>query len=223
MHLKSTPEGAMQRKCSRRKEVETTFSRSQMEQSRSLEANSVWEHPPQPGERPERGQEQEILEGKSDELRSPTQLQDDSTRDDEEATSGLLDNNRRIRLWSSRCTPSQSVRAASRSTSYSVEVHRRYHVRHWTYCWRKISKIIGTWVEKKNYQMHGLASQDSFYWTKGHLTDTHGPGGDLRGNKQPLVQTLYGQICGSFCLMQRKRKQNKDGLSRNQSSTMPDN
>ena len=31
-HLNSTPEGSMQRKCSRHKEVETSFSRSQMEQ-----------------------------------------------------------------------------------------------------------------------------------------------------------------------------------------------
>ena len=37
--------------------------------------------------RPERGQEQKILQGKSDESHSPTQLQDDSTRDDEEAES----------------------------------------------------------------------------------------------------------------------------------------
>ena len=43
--------------------------------------------------------------------------------------------------------------------------------------------------------------------------------GDLRGNKRPLVQTMYGRICGSICLMHRKLKQNKDGLSKNQSST----
>ena len=36
-------------------------------------------------ERPERGKEQEILRGKSDELHSPTQLQEDSSRDDAEA------------------------------------------------------------------------------------------------------------------------------------------
>ena len=35
--------------------------------------------------RPERGEEQEILQGKSDELHSPTPLHEDSTRDDEEA------------------------------------------------------------------------------------------------------------------------------------------
>ena len=38
-------------------------------------------------DRPQRGEEQEILRGKSDELDSPTQLHDDSTRDDEEAKS----------------------------------------------------------------------------------------------------------------------------------------
>ena len=53
-----------------------------------------------------------------------------------------------------------------------------------------------------------------------HVTDTHGPGGDLRGNEQPLVQMMYGQICGSKCLMQPKWKENKDGLSRNQNLTM---
>ena len=36
-------------------------------------------------ERPEAGEGQEILQGKSDELDSPTQIQEDSTRDDEEA------------------------------------------------------------------------------------------------------------------------------------------
>ena len=32
-------------------------------------------------------------------------------------------------------------------------------------------------MEKENYQMHGQASQDSSYRTKGHLMGTHGPGG----------------------------------------------
>ena len=36
-------------------------------------------------DRPERGEEQEVLRRKSDESDSPTQLQDDATRDDEEA------------------------------------------------------------------------------------------------------------------------------------------
>ena len=78
-------------------------------------------------------------------------------------------------------------------------------------------------MEKENYQMHGQASQDSSYWTKGRLTDFHVPGADSRGNKQPLVQMMYGKICGSKCLMHRNAKQSKCGLSRNQSSLMPEN
>ena len=66
--------------------------------------------------------------------------------------------------------------------------------------------IAGIWMEKKNCQMHGQASQDSFYWAKCLLTDTHGMGRDLQGNKEPLVQTMYGEICGRMCLMQKKKE-----------------
>ena len=52
---------------------------------------------------------------------------------------------------------------------------------------------------------------------------THGLVGDLQGNKKLLVLMMCGQICGNLCPMQQRRKQNKDGLSRNQSLTMPDN
>ena len=78
-------------------------------------------------------------------------------------------------------------------------------------------------MEKENFQMHGQASQDLFHWTKGHLTDIHGPGSDWWGNKRLQDPSMYGQICGSICLMQLTRKQNKDGQSREQSSTMPGN
>ena len=40
-HLNSTPEGSILKKCLRHKEVETSFSQSQMEQSKSLGKNSV--------------------------------------------------------------------------------------------------------------------------------------------------------------------------------------
>ena len=96
-------------------------------------------------------------------------------------------------------------------------------IRHWISCWRNILTINGTWMKKENFQMHGLASQDSFHWTKGHLTDMHDLVGDLRGNKQPQDPTMYGQICGSICLMQRKAKRSKRGLSRNQKSILPGN
>ena len=40
-HQNSTPEASMQKKCQRRKEVETSYSQSQMEQSKSSGENSV--------------------------------------------------------------------------------------------------------------------------------------------------------------------------------------
>ena len=42
--------------------------------------------------------------------------------------------------------------------------------------------------------------------------------GDSRGNKQPQDLTMYGQICGSICLMQQNGKRSKSVLSRIQSS-----
>ena len=82
--------------------------------------------------------------------------------------------------------------------------------------------ITGTWMEKENYQMHEQDSQDSFYWTKGHLTDIHGPGGTYEKTNKLLVLTMCGQICGSVCLMHRSEKQSKNELSRNQNSKMAD-
>ena len=41
--------------------------------------------------------------------------------------------------------------------------------------------------------------------------------------KNFLVLMMYGQICGHSCPMQRRRKKHTGGLSRNQSSTLPDN
>ena len=75
---------------------------------------------------PERGEEQEILQGKSDDLRSPTPVQEDSTRDDEEAKSDFWTSTGKF-IYRRHVEPqSQTVRAGRRIISYSVEVHRRY-------------------------------------------------------------------------------------------------
>ena len=84
-------------------------------------------------DRPERGEEQEVLRGKSDGLSSPTPLQDDSTLDDAET---------RNDSWSIAgdficChhveSRSQTVRAERRIISNYDEVHR---------CYQKHSYII---------------------------------------------------------------------------------
>ena len=77
-------------------------------------------------------------------------------------------------------------------------------------------KITGTWMEKKDlsdawtgftrFVLLNESPPEGYTWSRERLTR----------NKQPQDQTVYGQICGNICLMQRKRKQNKGGLSRNQ-------
>ena len=42
--------------------------------------------------------------------------------------------------------------------------------------------------------MHGQDSQDSFHWRKGHQNDAHGPGEDLRRNKQPRPDDVWPDI-----------------------------
>ena len=77
-------------------------------------------------ERPEWGEEQEILQRNSDEWYAPLHLQEDSARDDEEVKKWFLGGHRIIWLPPSRGTLSQTVRAERRIISYSVEVYRRY-------------------------------------------------------------------------------------------------
>ena len=133
---------------------------------------------------------------------------------------------RRIHLSSSRWTQSQTAHAERKKHflfRWSTSTLPEQHFHYWTYCWKNTLKITGTGMENRNCQMHGQDSQDLFYWREGHRKDTHGPERDSQGNKQPFVLMVYGQICGNLCPMQRKRKQNKDVLSRNQSSKTPDN
>ena len=43
---------------------------------------------------------------------------------------------------------------------------------------------------------------------------THGPGGDLQENKQPLAQTMYGQICGRICLAAKKKAKQRGAIEK---------
>ena len=113
------------RKCQNRKEVETSFSRSQMEQSKSLGANSVWEHPPWPGTVRNEARNKKSsrkFRGMEDSIPSSRRLNPWWWGSEK----WLLDDHRRIHLSSSRWTQSQTVHAERRNISYSKEVHRRY-------------------------------------------------------------------------------------------------
>ena len=112
--------------CYRRTEVETSYSQSQMEQSKSLGENSVWEHPPWP--RSVRKEEKKKKFFKENQMNYILQLHFKTTQrgDDEEAKSDFWTINRRIYSSSSRGTQSQTVRAERRIISSSVKVHRRH-------------------------------------------------------------------------------------------------
>ena len=169
-------------------------------------------------DRPERGEEQEAFRGKSDGLHSPHPLQSVSTRDDAEAKNDF---------WSIKWDFIYRHHVEPRVKLYmprEESEHRRCQNHSYiTGC------IVGENIEdswngdrKRIIRCMDRLPQDQFYWFKGHLTDIHGPVRDWRGNKQPQYPIMYGQKCGSFCLMQRKAKQSKNGLSRNETWIMPD-
>ena len=174
-------------------------------------------------DRPERGEEPEVFRGESDELSSQNPLQDDSTQDDAEA---------KIDFWSVtgdfiyRQNVGLRVNFTRREQNHSLfrwstSTLPEQHIPHLMYCWKNTLKITGTLMEKENCRMRGQASQDSFYWTKGHLKDFHGPGRIWRGNNQIQGPKNYGQKWRNICLMHPNARQNKSGLSRNHSLIMP--
>ena len=137
-HRHSTPEGSMQRKCWRWWKVDISHSQSQIEQpisggDRRLRTSTLIR------DRPEQGEEQEVLRGESDGLSSSTPLQDDSTRDDSEAKNDLW-SLQEISFTVIRWNPESSFTRreknhflfrCSTSTLPEIQIH------HWMYCWRK--------------------------------------------------------------------------------------
>ena len=77
-------------------------------------------------------------------------------------------------------------------------------------------KITGTWMEKKNCQMHGQASQESFY--------SHCPGGELQ-TKQTTSRPddVWPDMWKFMSDAAKKKKAHQRWAIENQSSTMPDN
>ena len=88
----------------------------------------------------------------------------------------------------------------------------------------KILKITGTWMEKENYRTHGQGitrfillnerPPDGYTWSGG---ETHEETNDFK------TRQCTARYVEAYAWMHRKRKQSKNGPSRNQSSIMPDN
>ena len=85
-----------------------------------------------------------------------------------------------------------------------------------------ILKITGAKMKIENCQVRGQVLQDSPFSMKNHLMEKHGPGRDWQENEQPPYQTLGGQRFGKICPMRRNSKKSEAGLSKNRSSTMPE-
>ena len=108
-------------------------------------------------DRPEKGEEQEILQGKSDESHSPTPLQEDSTRDDEDfwtITGDLIYRHHLEPLYvpKEETFPiSMKYNDVTRTTHTSPDVMLEKNIEDY---WN---------VGEKNCKMHGQDSQDSFY------------------------------------------------------------
>ena len=172
---------------------------------------------------PERGREQEILPGESGGLSSPSPHQNDSTRDDAEAkhefwsiTGDFIHRHHvepRVKLYmpkeASFPIPLKYI-DVTRTTHTSLDVWWEKQIDdYWNVDGER--ELSDTWTGFTRFTLLNERPPDGYTWS----------GGDLQENKQPLVQTMYGQTCGSVRLMQRSAKQSKTGSSRNQSSIMP--
>ena len=177
-------------------------------------------------DRRERGEEQEILWGESGGLSSPWPHQADSTQNDAEAkkiwyiTGDFIYRHHvepRVKLYMPKEESLPILLKyidVTRTTHTSLDVLLEKHI-----------EDYGNSDEDREMSDASTGFTRLFGWMKGHLTDAHGPveEGDWRGNKRPQDLTTYGQICGSICLMHQNAKRSKSGLSRNQSSIMPEN
>ena len=114
-------------------------------------------------DRPERGEEQEILQGESGGISSPSHKKwtQHKMMRKLKVTSGLWQESSFIIItWNpgSNCT-----------------CRKKNQFLYWMCCWKNKLKITGTYMKIEICQMHGQVSQD-FHWMKSHLTDVHGPG-----------------------------------------------
>ena len=172
----------------------------------------------------ERGEEQEIFQGNSDEWYTPSHHEDDSIRDDEEAKHDFWTftgefNYRHHVVPRELYVPKE---ATFPIPMWYIDVTRTAYVTgrnvgeniedYWNVDGER--ELSDAWTGFTRFILIHETPPDGYPWSGR---------GDWRENKQPLAQTVYGQKCGRICQMQQRRKQNKDGLSRIQSSTMLDN
>ena len=175
-------------------------------------------------ERLERGEEEEILLGKSDEWHSPTQLQDDSTRDDAEArkdfwciSGDFIYHHHvepRVELYmpkgESFLSPLKFI-DGTRNTHTSLDVMLEKSIDDY---WNVdgVRDLSDMWTGMTRFTLLERGPPDGYTWSVG----------DWRENKRPPGRTNYGQKYGNTCQMHLNVKKSKDGISKNQNSVMPE-
>ena len=143
-------------------------------------------------DRPNRREEQGILQGEPDKFSSNTlqqSQQDDSTRDDTEA---------KYDFW-----------------PITGDFIYRHHVEPRVKLYVPKEESFSIPVKYIDVSRHTRTSLDD-------RMDIHGPRGDWQENKRPPGQTLCGQKCGNICPLHQNAKKSKSGQSRNQNSKMPE-
>ena len=128
-------------------------------------------------DRPERGEEQKNLQGKSDELHPPTPLQDDSTRDDEEGkndfrsiTGDLIDRHHvetRVELYMPReesfPIPLKCI-GVTRTTHTSLDVMLEKQIED---CWNVDgeNELSDAWTGFTRFVLLKERAPDGFSWS----------------------------------------------------------
>ena len=99
-------------------------------------------------DRPDRGEEQGNPQGESDELSSPTPLQDDSTRDGAEAKNdfgtftGQFIYHHHVEPKVSNCTCREKNHFLFQ---WNVSTLPEQQIHPWMYCWRKYRRLLERW------------------------------------------------------------------------------
>ena len=177
---------------------------------------------------PDRGEEEDNLQGESDGS-SSTPLRDSSWYDGE-ARNDFRSMSGDFILSSSGGTQSQTVRAKRRILFYSTQKNRRYQdYRYILGCnvGEKHRRLLERWWRSRivrnvdRFQKIHYIEWKTTGWIY-MVREREERRGFWQENKRPPGQTLCGQRFGKICPMHRNAERSKSGLSRNQSSTLPE-
>ena len=166
-------------------------------------------------DRPEWGEEQEVFRRESYGLSSPNPLQNDSTLDEAEAKNDFWSTTGdfiyrhhmepRVKLYMPK---EESFPIPLKYIEVTRTTHTSLDIFVGRTCW---------WLQQRGWRKRIMRCMDwihKIYFIERKTTWRISWCGERLTRKQPQDPTMYGQICGSMWLIQRKAKRGKSGLSR---------